>query len=329
MPQSTIRKRGTRIRRGADEPSRKPSKTPPCVTRLVVEDVRIQGHEFAVTVFNSGNLPSHQVRINVYVKPAHVVGEPEADLVLVATASTALGILERKQVSVVKEVGGIAVFNPHYAIAFDPINDPFPIGRVHDLSLQERNLLDSSLRSSLPGWKQYRFSDDRFGFDEAVAVPDADRTWQLKTTAQLEAGIPPNPSITNVLYPHATPGPHSELRHRIDVDNAFFLSEIGKGNVTVDTSCFLYTYTQTPRDRGALWLRLSRLQTGVESVLATTEPPLASPDTWIKKDGHIDAGPALTTITVRLIAERRTGQNNNAYFGNVRCALKHRQVKAS
>ena len=329
MPQSKIRKRGTRLRPGHDQPSRKPSKTPPCVTRLVVEDVQIQGHEFLVTVFNSGNLPSHHVRINVYVKPAHVVGEPEADPVLVATASATLGILERKQVPVVKEVGGIATLNPHYAIAFDPINDPFPIGRVPELSLQERNLLDLSLQSSLPGWKQYRSNDDRYRFDEAVPVADADRTWQLRTIAQLEASIPANASISKVLYPHATPGAHSEFRRRIDIDNAFFLNEIHKGNVTVFTSCFLYTLEQVPRDRGALWLRLSRVQTGIESVLATAEPSLASPDAWAKKEGHIDVDPALTTITMRLIAERRTGQNNNAYFGNVRCMLKHRQVKAS
>ena len=329
MQQPIMRQRRTRIRRGADKPDRKPSKAPPCVARLVVEDLQIQGHAFLVTVFNSGNLPSYHVRINVYLKPVTIVGEPEADLVLVATGSTTLGILERKQVSVIKEVGAIAVFNRHYAIAFDPINDPFPIGHLRELSLQEQNLLQGSLRPSLPGWKQYQFNDDRFRFDEAVPVPEANQTWQLKTIAQLGTEVPVNSSIVNVLYPHATPGAHSEFRYRGDIDNAFWQREITKSNVTVQTSCFLYTYDQTPRDRGALWLRLSRVQSGIESVLSTTEDSLSSPDAWLTKQGHIAADPALTTITVRLIAERRTGNNNNSYFGNVRCALKHRQVKAS
>jgi hypothetical protein len=304
-------------------------KTPPCITRLVVEDVQFQDDStFTVTVFNSGNRPSYYVCLNVYVLP--VGGEPEEGPLLVATATTTLGILEQKQVSVIKQLGGISAHVPHFAVAFDPINDPFPVGRIRELYLQEKNLLASSLQPFLPGWKQYRFNDNQFRFDEAVAMPDNDRTWQLTTLAELmeqEPGVPANPRINNVLYPHMTPGPHSEFRYRVNIDNPFFLSEIGKGNVTIESSCLLYTYEQTPRDRAALWLRMSRVQSGMESVLASSAPALASPEAWIRQEQRIDAHPALTTITMRLIAERRAGDDNDAYFGNVLCALKHRQVK--
>lgn len=327
MQRPTIRKRGTRVRRVAAKPGRKPLKTPPCVTRLVVEDVQFQDDStFAVTVFNSGNLPSYHACLNVYVLP--VGGEPEEVPLLVATATTTLGILERKQVFVIKQLGGISAHVPHFAVAFDPINDPFPVGRVRELYLQEKNLLASSLQPFLPGWKQYRFNDNQFRFDEAVAVPDAERTWQLTTIADLARhGVPANPRITNVLYPNVTPGPYSEFRYRVDIDNPFFLSEIGKGNVTVDISCLLYTFEQTPRDRAGFWLRMSSVQARIESVLASPAPALASPEAWIRQEQRIDAHPALTTITVRLIAERRAGNDNDAYFGNVLCALKHRQVK--
>src|SRR6185437_7679424 len=97
---STIRKTGAPIRRGVDKPNRKPFKTPPCVTRIAVEDVEFDDTAFAVTVFNSGNLPSHRVRINIYRIP--VSGDPEDVPLIVATGSTTLGILERKQVSVIK-----------------------------------------------------------------------------------------------------------------------------------------------------------------------------------------------------------------------------------
>jgi hypothetical protein len=315
-----------RIRRGADKPDRKPFKTPPCVTRLVVEEGQFDNTAFALTVFNSGNLPSYHVRINIYVVP--VGGEPEDGPLLVATGSTTLGILERKQVSVIKQLGGISAVNRYYAVVFDPINDPFPVGRVRQLYLQEINLLAPSLWYSLPGWKQYRFNDDQFHFDEAEAVPDDERTWQLNPVSELEDdGLPANPRITEVLFPHKTPSDHSEFRYRVDIDNPFFLSEIGKGNVTVHSSCMLYTFDQRPRDRGGFWLRQSRLQNGNESPLVLAEPPLTSPDSWIKQEGRIDADTRLTTITVRLMAKRRKGQENNAYFGNVHCALKHRQVK--
>ncbi|HKO42441.1 MAG TPA: hypothetical protein VJU84_04080 [Pyrinomonadaceae bacterium] len=322
----TIRKRDLRIGRGAGKPDRKPFKTPRCIARLIVEDVQQVGDAFVITLSNSGNLASHHVRINVYEMP--VGGEPEDVPFVVATRSTTLGILERKQVSVIKESGGISRTTPYYAVAFDPINDPFPVGRVRELYLQERNLLASTLWYSLPGWKQYSFNDNSFSFGEAEE--DDLRTWELNDVAELTSdNLPPNPRITEVLYPHETPTDYSEFRYQVDINNPFFLSEIAKGNVTVHSSCMLYTYKQTPRDRGGFWLRQ---QDNSESPLVLGEQPLASPQTWIdypqvNQTEQIDADPRLTTIIVRLIAERRERKNNSSYFGNPFCAIKHRQVK--
>ncbi len=279
-----------------------------------------------MTVFNAGNLPSFQVRINVYNRPNHVVGQPESPLFLAASATTTLGVLERKQMTLTRFSGGISPFNQHYAVAFDPINDPFPTGRIQDLGFQERNLLSPSLQPSLPGWVQYK-SNNLFAFNAAVAVPAAQRTWKPMTIAQLGDQVPANPAVTKVVYPHAPAAAYSELRQRLEIDNPFFVDEIHKGNVSARTTYQLYTRPQTPRDRGGVWMRFSNVAPIGESVLAVTEPPLTAPQAW--KTIHVDAAldPRVTTITVRLVAERRTGQDTNAYFGDVRCVLKHRQVK--
>jgi hypothetical protein len=323
---STTRKRRIRLTRRPDRKSPSKPKKPVCVTRLVVEDLQVQGQRFVVTVFNSGNLPSYQVRINVYLKPGHIYGEPEAAPVLAATARTTLGILERKAVILPKTSGGIASFNPYFAVAFDPINDPFPTGKIASLGFQERNLLSPTLQPSLPGWVQFR-SSQSFGFDDAFQVPVGERTWKLTTISELGTEVPANSAITKVFYPHRTPTAHSELRQRLEIDDPFFVDEIRKGNVTVHAACQLYTYDQSPRDRGALWLRFSNVAPGGESVLGVVEPPLTSPPAWSVTTLDATAGRTLTTITVRLLAHRRTGSNNNAYFGDVRCALKHRQIK--
>lgn len=315
----------TRIERRDDKPDRKPPKSPPCITRLVVEDAEVQDTAFLVTVFNSGNLPSYHIRINVYILP--VGGEPDDEPLLVGTGSTTLGILERKQISVIKDLGGASVANAFFAVVFDPINDPFPVRDVRQLYLQELNLLASGLQPDLPGWRQYEFANDRFLFNQAERVPDALRTWQLMTMADLDLAVhkvPANPSINGLLFPGETPNANSEFRYQVHIDNQFFLREIRKGNVTVESSCLLCTHEQTPRDRGGFWLRLSGLS-GSDPVLI--EPSLESPGVWIPKGEPIIAHPDLTTITVRLIAKLRKGAENNAYFANTRCALKHRQVK--
>lgn len=330
MPQiqpAAQRRRGARLvrRRNAKTPPTRPKQTI-CVTRLVVEDLRIQNQRFVVTVSNAGNQPSYQVRINVYVQPGHVYGQPEAAPVLAATAVTTLGVLERKEVVLEKLSGGIASLNPYFAVAFDPINDPFPTRQTANLGLQERNLLSPTLQPSMAEWTEYG-ATHLFGFDGAVPVPAGRRTWTLTPIADLGNQVPANATAAPVFFPHATPTAHSELRHRIDIDDAFFVNEIGRGNVEVHASCQLYTYEQTPRDRGALWLRLSNVVPAGESVLGAIEPPLTSPHAWTPIALNAAATPQLTSITVRLLAERRTGHNNNAYFADVRCFLKHRQVK--
>lgn len=326
-PQRTTRQRGTRITpRSAEKLPSRP-KAPVAVTRLVVEDLEIRAGKFLVTIFNSGNLPSFQVRINVYHRPAHVVGQPESDLVLVASATTTLGVLERKQMTLAKFAGGISVFNPHFAVVFDPINDPFPTGRIQDLAFQERNLLSPSLQPSLPGWVQYK-SNNLFAFDAAVAVPSAQRTWKLMTIAELGDHVPANPAVTRVFYPHAPAAASSELRQRLEIDNPFFVDEIRRGNVSARTSYQLYSRPQTPRDRGGVWMRFSNVAPSGESVLAVMEPSLTSPQSWKTAQMDVALDRRVTSITVRLVAERRTGQDTNAYFGDVRCVLKHRQVKA-
>jgi hypothetical protein len=323
--QRMIRKRGTRLARRPGKPTSRP-KTTICITKLVVEDLHVEAERFAVTVFNAGDLPSYQVRINVYLQPGHVYGEPEVAPVLAATGSTTLGVLERKKVVLEKPSGGIASLNPYFAVAFDPINDPFPTKQIGSLRFQERNLLAPTLQPSLPGWKQYSASQN-FTFDDAARVPDSQRSWKLTTVADLGNEVPANPAIAGVLYPHATPTAHSELRQALHIDDPFFADEIRKGNVDVHASCQLYTYDQSPRDRGGMWLRFSNITPASESMLGVVEPALTSPRAWTGIALDASAGRALTTITVRLLAHRRTGQNNNAYFGDVRCILKHRQLK--
>jgi hypothetical protein len=210
---------------------------------------------------------------------------------------------------------------------FDPINDPFPTGRIQELGVQERNLLSPSLQPSLPGWVQYK-ANNLFAYDAGVAVRAAQRTWKLMTIAELGDQVPANPAVTKVFYPHAPAGAYSELRRRLEIDDPFFVDEIHRGNVTALTTYQLYTRPQTPRDRGGVWMRFSNVAPIGESVLAIMEPPLTGPQSW--KAAQVDAAldQRVTSITVRLVAERRTGQDTNAYFGDVRCVLKHRQVKA-
>jgi hypothetical protein len=289
----------------------------------VAVGLQAQGRNCTVTVYNAGNRASSNVQIGIYQIPFPLAEWGDPRPIQVASTSTSLGLLEKADVSLTAST--VSLFGSLFAIVFDPLNDPFPTDRLSDLAWNESNVLAPYLRDSLPGWAQYDFPDDDLAFTGGEA---ASSTWTLRTPAELEGDIPADASIRRVLFPGTTKTANSELRadvHLSDIaGGAFAAEEARRGNVSAQAACQIYNYTQNPRDRGDLSVAL--LHEGAIVASAPRTPMVRAYTHWQALTRA--AGPVnFDAVRVRLLANRRTGSDNNAYFGDVSCVLKHRQVK--
>jgi hypothetical protein len=338
MPVGRIR-RGAKIPRGAVLKPRKPPRREKAdlIVRLHVEAVQVGTHRCTVTVFNEGNQPAFSTRVSVYRQPWIHNFDAVPALALAGTTTVSIGALERKNVTV--STGQANPFlSSVYAVAFDPLADPFPVNRINELAWLERDLL----HHDPVVWRQlaHKDADTYFTNSGLVEVQDGQRSWTLQPRADFGDDVPNEPRIERIYYPGEPPslsasrsGDRSELRQDIFLGDlaggALALQEAGKGNLLATATCELFNYDQNPRDRGVLALALERVDAGTISAVAQQpeRPDGQSHTVWTRRKATIAGAGGFNQVVVRLLSERRTGDNSNSYFGNVTCTLAHRQVK--
>jgi hypothetical protein len=308
------------------------------IVRLEVEALHVQGSRCTVTVVNSGTVASFGTRINVYRRP--LLGNPIGGvpaLQLAGSATTSVGALERKDVGVGLPPLIQPLFSRLYAVAFDPLQDPFPVSRIDELTWQERDLL----RHDLGAWQQLAHVDtgDYFGDNDLVGIPDGQRSWTLGISADHAAGLPAGgPGPDRVYFPGEPPrlssdrtGARSEFRQVIDLmdlpNGALAVQEASKGNLVASAAC----ETVSSPDRGAVAVALGDTRAGVMSAVAQapSRPVAQAHAGWTHLAASVGRNIRFDHVTVRLLAERRAGQDSDSCFGNVTCTLQHRQVKAT
>lgn len=337
-----IRRPGSRVRgvpKGASIAPRRPVEPGKLrlVVRLEVEALHVRGSQCTVTVVNSGTVASFGTRINVYRRP--LLGNPFGGvpaLQLAGSATTTVGALERKDVGVGLPPLTQPLLSTLYAVAFDPLQDPFPVNRIDELSWQERDLL----RHDLGAWQQLAHVDtgDYFGDNGLVGVPDGQRSWTLGLSADHAAGLPAGPRRDRIYFPGEPPrlaadrtGARSEFRQVIDLmdlpNGALAVQEASKGNLVASVAC----ETVSTPDRGTVAVALGDTRAGVVSAVAQapSRPVAQAHQGWTHLAAAVGRNIRFDHVTVRLLAERRAGQDSDACFGDVTCTLQHRQVKTT
>jgi hypothetical protein len=307
------------------------------IVRLEVESLHATLTECKVTVFNAGNTASYSARVNVYRQPLIYNFNTIPALTLVGSVPISVGALERKEVTVGTRFSS-PYFSSYYAVAFDPLEDPFPVNRIDEMTWQERDLLHHDILV----WRQFahKDSDTYFGNAGLVEVADDRRSWTLRPRADHAGDVPDNPRIRRIYFPATPPsmsatrtGDRSELRQEVYLDDlpngSLALEEASKGNIVATASCELFNYDQTPRDRGTLAIALDFVDGESASTVGQQpeRPEGQAYSQWTSVSASAGKNSRFNRLSVRLLAERRKGTISHSYFGNVACTLKHRQVK--
>ncbi|MBK9147140.1 MAG: hypothetical protein IPM12_04865 [Flavobacteriales bacterium] len=301
------------------------------LVRLSVVDMKVDAFSCTITVRNAGNAPCFNGRIDLFKAGALFHGQTIAGQIKVGTTAFALGIQEQKEVRISRNrlLGSFGTFT---AIAYDPILDPFPVSRVGQLTWHDVDLLTHDIGH----WTQIRYPNDHH-FANGSAVDNDHRTWSYSPLTRFGRGIPHDPPAPSHVYFPGTPpangvnddGRYSEIQQVVHLeehpDHDFIEQESAKGNLSARLECDLVNWDQDPRDQGGIAISVSR---GGSSVGQFPEllPTVSSYAAWTRLTVGLGTTMPFDRVTARLCARRRTGNNSDSYFGNVRCLVLHRQV---
>lgn len=302
--------------------------------RLFIRSVPDDQSRFIVQVTNTGDINAYNCCMDIYIQPLTLIASgsmipmPNTQLNFIKSVKITIAANESIDLDLKKMIPDPLVRNTYFVFLYDPLLDPFPMHFATSYKWSEENLLinanNPAADQHIAGWQEY--VADNSSFTNAQQKTGNNRTW---IGVKHPGNQPPAqfPWLeTTFFHPKATAKKYAQLRQQVFVanqpDSQLIRTEINKGNVSFRASCFLRTY-QPQHDKGKIRLELYQGNT----LLQAKESQFAEPDNWVfTTTGEIKSQPNVESMTVKLIANREAGDNNDAYFDNISLHLKHRQI---